>query len=197
LKRIHNNKKGLRVLAIAESFEKHDKNSILAGVVMRRDFVVDGFAYVDTTIGGNDSSDKIISLIKSLRRNDINCVLLGGLIISLFNIINGKQILEKTGLPVIAISYKKSFGLTHSIHGTDEKQKILDYLNLEDRKLLKLWTGKTVFVRQWGVSFADASVLLNSLVIQGAKPEPLRLATLAARACRIYGKRLSNMKCEI
>ena len=124
MKRIHNNKKGLRVLAIAESFEKHDKNSILAGVVMRRDFVVDGFAYVDTTIGGNDSSDKIISLIKSLRRNDINCVLLGGLIISLFNIINGKQILEKTGLPVIAISYKKSFGLTHSIHGTDEKQKI-------------------------------------------------------------------------
>ena len=106
----------------------------------------------------------------------------------MFNIINGKQILEKTGLPVIAISYKKSFGLTHSIHGTDEKQKILDYLNLEDRKLLKLWTGRTVFVRHWGVSFADASVLLNSLVIQGAKPEPLRLATLAARACRIYSK---------
>jgi endonuclease V-like protein UPF0215 family len=51
-----------------------------------------------------------------------------------------------------------------------------------------LWTGKTVFVRQWGVSYADASNLLNSLVIQGGKPEPLRLATLAARACRNYGK---------
>ena len=90
---------------------------------MRRDFVVDGFAYADTTIGGNDGTDKIISIIKSLRRNDINCVLLGGLIISLFNIINGKQIHEKTGLPVIAISYKQSFGLTDSIHGIDEKQK--------------------------------------------------------------------------
>ena len=108
---------------------------------MRRDFVVDGFVYADTTIGGNDSTDKIISIIKSLRRNDINCVLLGGLIISLFNIINGKQIHEKTGLPVIAISYKKSFGLTDSIHGIDEKQKILDYLRLEDRKPLILWTG--------------------------------------------------------
>jgi endonuclease V-like protein UPF0215 family len=91
-------------------------------------------------------------------------------------------------LPVIAISYKKSFGLTDSIHGIDEKQKILDYLRLEDRKPLILWTGKTVFVRQWGVSFVDASNLLNSLVIQGAKPEPLRIATLAARACRNYGK---------
>jgi hypothetical protein len=188
LTRIHNNKKGLRILAIAESFGKHDQKSILAGVVMRRDFVVDGFAYADTTIGGNDSSDKIVSLIKSLGRNDINCVLLGGLIISLFNIVNGKQIHEKTGLPVIAISYKKSFGLTRSIHGIDEKQKILDYLRLEDRKSLLLWTGKTIFVRQWGVDFTDASNLLNSLVIQGAKPEPLRLATLAARACRNYGK---------
>ena len=186
--RIHNNKKGLRVLAIAESFRKHDMKSILAGVVMRRDFVVDGFVYTDTTIGGNDGTDKIISIIKSLRRNDINYVLLGGLIISLYNIINGKQIHEKIGLPVIAISYKKSFGLTGSIHGIDEKQKILDYLRLENRKPLMLWTGKTVFVRQWGVSFADASNLLNSLVIQGAKPEPLRLATLAARACRNYGK---------
>ena len=110
--RIHNNKKGLRVLAIAESFRKHDMKSILAGVVMRRDFVVDGFVYTDTTIGGNDGTDKIISIIKSLRRNDINYVLLGGLIISLYNIINGKQIHEKIGLPVIAISYKKSFGLT-------------------------------------------------------------------------------------
>ncbi|MDW0243115.1 MAG: DUF99 family protein, partial [Nitrososphaeraceae archaeon] len=47
--RIHNNKKGLRVLAIAESFRKHDTKSILAGIVMRRDFVVDGFVYTDTT----------------------------------------------------------------------------------------------------------------------------------------------------
>ena len=155
---------------------------------MRRDFVVDGFVYADSTIGGNDGTDKIISIIKSLRRNDINCVLLGGLIISLFNIINGKQIHEKTGLPVIAISYKKSFGLTRSIHGIDAGQKLLDYWNLEDRKQLRLWTGKTVFVRQWGVSFADASNLLNTLVIQGAKPEPLRVANLAARACRNYRK---------
>ncbi len=42
--RIHYSKKGIRVLAIAESFERHDKKSILAGIVMRRDLVVDGIA---------------------------------------------------------------------------------------------------------------------------------------------------------
>jgi uncharacterized protein len=188
LARVHSNKKGIRVLAIAESFRKTDKKSILAGIVMRRDFIIDGFVYGYVTVGGNDSTDIVLSMVHKLGRNDINCILLGGLIISLFNIINGKHINETTGLPVIGISYKRSSGLQDSIYGNNEEQKIQDYLRLDERIPLVLWTGKTVFVRHWGVNFADASNLLNSLVIQGAKPEPLRLATMAARAYRNYVK---------
>lgn len=184
--RFHNNKKGIRILAIAESFQKHDRKSILAGIVMRRDLVVDGIIYADTIVGGNDGTNKVLAMIDSLGRTDINCVLLGGLIISLFNILSGKHINEITKIPVIAISYRKSPGLQASIHGVDEKEKIKDYLKLEERKPLTLWTGKTIFVRHWGLEFADTSNLLNGLVIQGAKPEPLRLAALAARAYRNY-----------
>lgn len=186
--RFHNNKKGIRVLAIAESFQKQDKKSILAGIVMRRDLVVDGLTYSDTIVGGNDGTNKVLSMIDSLGRTDINCVLLGGLIISLFNIISGKYINEITGIPVIAISHRRSSGLKDSIHGMAENQKIKEYLKLEERKPLKLWTGKTIYVRHWGLEFSDASNLLNSLVIQGAKPEPLRLAALAARAYRNYSR---------
>ena len=184
--RFHNNKKGMRILGIAESFQKHDRSSILAGIIMRRDLVVDGIIYSDTTIGGNDGTKKVLSMIDSLARTDINCVLLGGLIISLFNIISGKYINEQTKIPVIAISYRRSSGLKGSIHGENEKEKIKHYLNLEERKPLTLWTGKTIYVRQWGIEYSDASNLLNSLVIQGAKPEPLRLAALAARAYHNY-----------
>ena len=184
--RFHNNKKGMRILAIAESFQKHDRSSILAGIIMRRDLVVDGIIYSDTIVGGNDGTKKILSMIDSLGRNDINCVLLGGLIISLFNIVNGKDINEETKIPVIAISYRRSPGIRHSIHGADEKEKIKLYLSLKERKPLTLWTGKTIYVRQWGLEFSDASNLLNSLVTQGAKPEPLRLAALVAKAYRNY-----------
>jgi uncharacterized protein len=184
--RIHNNKKGIRVLAIAESFKKQDKKSILAGIVMRRDFIVDGFIYGNATVGGNDSTEIILSMVERLGRNDINCVLLGGLIISLFNIIDGKYINEITGLPVIGVSYKRSMGLKDSIHGINEDRKIHDYLKLDEREPVMLWTGKTVFVRHWGINFSDTSNLINSLVLQGAKPEPLRLAALAARAHRNF-----------
>jgi endonuclease V-like protein UPF0215 family len=189
LVRFHNNKKGIRVLAIAESFKKQDKKSILAGIVMRRDFIVDGFIYGYVTVGGNDSTDIVLSMIDRLGRNDINCVLLGGLIISLFNIINGRYINEITGLPVIGISYKRSLGLKDSIYRINEKQKIHDYLKLDERNPLILWTGKTIFVRHWGITFSDTSSLINSLVLQGAKPEPLRLAALAARAHRNFVER--------
>jgi uncharacterized protein len=174
------------VLGIAESFHKHDRNSILAGIIMRRDFIVDGITYSDTTVRGNDGTKKVLSMVDSLGRTDINCILLGGLIISLFNILNGKYINEETKIPVIAISYRRSPGIKGSIHGEHEKEKIKDYLELEERIPLMLWTGKTIYVRQWGLEFSDASILLNSLVIQGAKPEPLRLAALAARAYRNY-----------
>ena len=176
----------MRILGIAESFQKHDRKSILAGIIMRRDFVVDGIIYSDTTVGGNDGTKKVLSMIDSLGRTDINCVLLGGLIVSLFNIISGKNINEETKIPVIAISYRRSTGLRGSIHGEDEEEKIKHYLTLEERTPLTLWTGRTIYVRQWGIEFSDASKLLNSIVIQGAKPEPLRLATLAARAYRNY-----------
>jgi endonuclease V-like protein UPF0215 family len=184
--RFHNNKKGLRILGIAESFRKQDRNSILAGIIMRRDLMVDGIIYTNTTVGGNDGTKKVLSMIDSLGRTDINCVLLGGLIISLFNILSGEYIHEETKIPVIAISYRRSAGLKGSIHGEDEREKIKHYLKLEERRPLTLWTGKTIYVRQWGLEFSDASNLLNSLVIQGGKPEPLRLAALAARACRNY-----------
>jgi endonuclease V-like protein UPF0215 family len=189
LVRVHNNKKGIRVLAIAESFKKQDKKSILAGIVMRRDFIVDGFIYGYVTVGGNDSTDIVLSMVQQLGRNDINCILLGGLIISLFNIINGQHINEITGLPVIGISYKRSMGVKDSIYGINEEQKIQDYLTLDEREPLVLWTGKTVFVRHWGINFSDTSRLINSLVLQGAKPEPLRVAALAARAHRNFVER--------
>jgi len=45
MRHLHLEKKGLRGLAIAESFAQNSEKSILAGIVMRRDFVIDGFVF--------------------------------------------------------------------------------------------------------------------------------------------------------
>ena len=90
--RFHTEKKGIRVLGIAESFRKTSAYSTLAGVVMLRDMVIDGMVVGSVTIEGNDATQNIFSMFRSLKRNDINCIMLDGLIISMYNIIDGDEL---------------------------------------------------------------------------------------------------------
>ena len=64
--------------------------------------MVYGFA----TIEGDDATDSIISMHRLLAREDINCILLDGLVISMYNIVDGKRVAEETDLPIIAITLK-------------------------------------------------------------------------------------------
>jgi endonuclease V-like protein UPF0215 family len=184
--RVHSEKKGIRVLGIAESFKKSSKRSTLAGVVMRRDLVVDGMVFGGATIGGDDATDNIISMHRSLVRDDINCILLGGLVISMYNIIDGTRVADETGLPVIAITFEDSTGLSDSIRhhfaaGWQSKQEQYERLGKRDRIILR--TGKNLFIRFWGLSQMRAVAVLNSFTLQGSMPEPIRVAKLAARSC--------------
>ena len=106
--RFHTEKRGIRVLGIAESFRKTSTCSTLAGIVMRRDRIIDGMVFGNVTIEGNDSTQNILSMYRSLKRNDINCIMLDGLIISMYNIIDGQELRDNTNVPVIAITFKDS-----------------------------------------------------------------------------------------
>jgi endonuclease V-like protein UPF0215 family len=181
-RRVHPEKKGIRALGIAESFKKFTKKSILAGVVMRRDLIIDGIAYGTATIEGDDATNSIISMHRLLARDDINCILLDGLVISMYNII--EQVAGETGLPVIAVTFEDSKGLDDSIkhHFDDWQDKLERYQKLGGRERVTLNTGKTLFIRCWGVSQRKAIAILNSFTLQGSLPEPIRVAKLAARS---------------
>ena len=172
------------MLGIAESFKKSCKKSTLAGVVMRRDLIIDGMMFGSSTIEGDDATESIISLHKSLARDDINCILLDGLVISMYNIINGEKIAGATGLPVVAITFEDSKGLEGSIkhHFDDWQHKVEQYQKLGKRDRIALKTGKNLFIRYWGLSQKKVVSILNSFTLQGSVPEPIRVAKLAARS---------------
>ena len=92
MRNLHLEKKGLRGLAIAESFTQDSKKSILAGVVMPRDFVIDGFVFGNATLAGDDATESILSMYKKLNRPDISYLLISGIIISMYNIVDLKKI---------------------------------------------------------------------------------------------------------
>jgi endonuclease V-like protein UPF0215 family len=156
---------------------------------MRRDLVIDGITFGNSTVAGDDATDSIISMYDSLVRNDISCILLDGLVISMYNIIDGERVLSKTGLPVIAITFEDSQGLDETIkhHFPESWQlKLAQYGKLGIRERITLKTGKSLFIRYWGINQRKALALLNSFTLQGSIPEPIRVAKLAARKCATY-----------
>jgi endonuclease V-like protein UPF0215 family len=181
---LHIEKKGLRGLAIAESFREEDKISTLAGVVMRRDFIIDGFVFGHSTIEGNDATDSILQMYKKLQRDDISFLIISGLIISLYNIIDIKKLWDTLKIPIIGVTYDDSKGIEASIkyHFPDSYQsKIEEYHKLGQRTKLSLHTEHDLYVRIEGCTIEETKNLLNALTLQGSIPEPLRVAQMLAR----------------
>ena len=183
--RFHPEKKGIRVFGVAESFRPPRIKSTIAGVVMRRDLIIDGIVFGSATLKGNDSTENILNMFKSLKRDDLNCIILGGLIISMYNIIDGKLIQDETGLPVIGITFEDSKGIEANIryHFPDNYElKLEQYAKLGKRDQVTLKTGNNLFVRCWGLTLKRAIAILDYFTLQGSIPEPIRVAKLVARS---------------
>lgn len=175
-------KQGIRVFGISESFAHRDW-SVLCGVVMRRDLHIDGFCFGKVRVGGIDATEEIIRMTASLDRQDVNAILLNGCVIAWYNVINPVEIMEKTGLPVICVSYKDSEGLSGHIrhHFPDDEERIRQYENLGERISIHVKTGLSLFARGYGCTEQEVRQLCRIFTLHGKIPEPLRVARLCAR----------------
>jgi endonuclease V-like protein UPF0215 family len=187
---MHFAKKGLRVLGIAESYTGEDQ-SVLAGVVMRKDLRMDGLSISSTTVGGMDATRAIISLYQDFAREDINIIMISGCVISWFNIIDSRRIGDETGKGIIIVTYEDSEGLEEKIshHFPGDRERLEAYQALGRRTPVSLSTGYTIYIRSCGVSEGDAERLCNDFTLDGKVPEPLRVARLFARAVQRFDRR--------
>ncbi|WP_455280001.1 endonuclease dU [[Eubacterium] cellulosolvens] len=181
----HVDKKGIRVLGISESFIKNkSKTSILAGLIMRADLVIDGFSFSKATVGGMDATECVLEIYQKLGREDINLVFLNGCVISWFNIIDLKRFYRDIARPVICITYEKSEGLEKyfvEYFGNEAEDRIAKYKENGEREEFKLHTGKIIFARYLGLNREDVIQVINKFTLHGSIPEPLRVARLLAR----------------
>ncbi len=177
-------KKGIRCLGVAESFRLGSLPwSVFAGVVMRKDMLIDGMSISLATVGGDDATDAIIDLYGKLGRSDIGFMMVSGSIVSWYNIIDPERLSRETGLPLIMLTYRRSEGIERSIkvRFKDSWEEKLDaYHRLGSRVKMVLHTGKSVYVRPIGLTVEDARRLLDDFTLQGRYPEPVRVAGLMA-----------------
>jgi len=184
--RVRLEKKGIRVLGIAESFEKgSSRKASLAGVVMRRDLIIDGIVIGECTVGGMDSTEKILEMYRELDREDISAIMLNGCIISWFNVIDLKKLNEKTGLPIISVSYRPSTGIKEyfiKYFPDDWSKRVEVYERNGPRREFINKNDLKIYVRAVGIEDEDAMKLIDEYTLFGRVPEPLRVARLIAYA---------------
>ncbi len=185
-------KKGVRVLGVAESFDKSESRSIMAGVVMRGDLRIDGFGVCTPTIGGSNSTEELFSMFSRLNRKDIRAWMLGGSVVSWFNIVDISALHERTDTPVICVSYHPSEGIEIYLkeYFPDDWKTRLEILNRTgDRRVVQLETGHALHLSVAGVGVSRAKKLLDKMTIDGRVPEPVRVArTIAAGLHRDFMK---------
>ena len=178
-------KTGVRTLGVSESFVKgKSKRSVLAGVVIRGDLIIDGFSFNYTTVGGMDSTSSTLELYRRLDRNDVNLLMLNGCVISWFNVIDLHELSEETGKPVICVTYEESEGIDKYFkeYFEDWKTRLEVCKRNGKRDRITLHTGHQVFARFVGIEDDAGKRILDRFTIEGGIPEPLRISRILARA---------------
>jgi len=184
--RVHSNKPGIRVLGVAESFRSGDRFSVLGGVVMRADLVVDGVGYGRATVGGDDATEAVLRLYRGLGREDVNALMVSGCVLSHYNVLDVDGLARESGRPVICLTYRESSGIEGAIRARFDRPqgKIERYRRLGPRTRMVLGTGLAVYARLASISEEDAGRVVESFTRQGGFPEPVRVARLLAHAGR-------------
>ncbi|MGC9189290.1 MAG: DUF99 family protein [Conexivisphaera sp.] len=179
-------KKGIRCLGVAESFRLGGPPwSVFAGVVMRKDALIDGASLSLATVGGDDATDAVLRLYGALRREDVGVIMISGAVVSWFNVIDPERVWRETGRPVLVLTYRTSRGLEGAIRarfGEGWEEKLEAYRRLGPRERVELHTGFPVYVRAVGLTAREATKVINDFTAQGRYPEPVRVAGLLARA---------------
>ncbi|WP_436930128.1 DUF99 family protein [Halosimplex halobium] len=176
-------KSGVRAIGVAESYRSED--STLAAAVVRANRVVDGLAFDTCTVGGTDATETVVSLVDRLDREDARYLLLAGIAPAWFNLFDLPAIRERVARPVLSVAFEDSEGLEPALReafdGDALDDRLAVYRRQPERRPVSL-DGGTVYVRAAGLDPDEAAAVVRGFTPEGGRPEPLRVARLAARA---------------
>lgn len=180
-------KPGVRALGIAESFRgREGDESTLCGAVLRANRIADGFVFGTCTVGGTDATESIADLVARLNREDVQYVLIAGLALAWYNVLDLRTLGERIDRPVCSVTFEESedgleTGLREAFDGDALDRRLGTYRRQPPRRALDVGEERT-FVRSVGLPESEADEVIRAFTPEGGRPEPLRVARLAARA---------------
>ncbi|MEM2943210.1 MAG: DUF99 family protein [Methanomassiliicoccales archaeon] len=179
-------KNQIRVLGIDDSpFTFGTSRVTVIGVVMRLPSYIEGVTKSECDIDGSDANDSVIRMIINSRfKEQIKIILIDGIALGGFNVIDPSIIHKATGIPCATITRKKP--------DLDMMKKALVKHFPDWERRFEVITRffpnpvsidhKRIFVAVDGMEFEEATSIIRSCILRGNIPEPIRVAHLIASA---------------
>jgi len=169
-------KKEARIIGIDDApFDKFkDTSTLVIATVFRGGDTLDAVLSTDITIDGADATKNLIKMINKCKyKPQLRCIILDGIAVGGFNVINVTELHKKTKLPILITlrklpNYEKIFKAL-------KKLKMEDKIPLieEVRKPEKM--GR-IYVQRIGLTKEQAKKILKITCTRSFLPEPIRIA---------------------
>ncbi|MDG6229338.1 MAG: DUF99 family protein [Candidatus Thermoplasmatota archaeon] len=188
-------KQEIRLLGVDDGpFHFSDEKTVIIGVVMRASGYIEGILKKEISIDGNEATSIIVDMINHTRhKKQVKAMMLDGVALGGFNIVDIQKVFEETDLPVITVTRDKpnfeSIKTALQSHFDDWEQR---YELLLNGTLFEMETAyNPIFVKCAGISFEEAKEIITLATIRGVIPEPIRVAHIIASGIlrgESYGK---------
>jgi len=178
-------KEEIRILGIDDGpFSRDDKEVIVIGVVFRGGEFLDGVLRTYVSIDGLDATEKLSRMINSSKhKQQIKVVMLDGITLGGFNVVDVKKLYSETKIPIIVINRKvpdlKSIKRALEKNFDDFEKRWKMVLNAGKIKQMKL--GKfSIYYQNVGVDDEETEEIILTSLRHAQIPEPLRVAHIIA-----------------
>jgi hypothetical protein len=181
-------KEEIRILGFDDGpFSSKSKGKVpVVGVIYRGGKFMDGMLKTEIEIDGLDATSKLVKLINSSRHKEqLKVIMLDGITLGGFNLVDIKGLHKKTSLPVIVINrkhpnLKKVRSALKNFKAFNRRWRIVK--NAGKIKSFKLRGEKEIFYQCKGIEDEEAEEIIRLSSTRSFIPEPLRIAHLIARA---------------
>jgi len=189
--RIRTVKPEIRVLGIDDgAFTPHSKElADVVGVVFRGGYWLDGFVHTQVQVDGMDATEKLTYVImKSPHYQQLRVIMINGVTLAGFNVIDIVKLHRKTKLPVIAVTrdrpdFEDIRKALHNLPQAEARWKAIQKAG----RIHEVYTrdGEApVFVHAVGISKSMTERIMKSTSTRSSIPEPLRVAHIIASGLR-------------
>lgn len=177
-------KPDVRVLGVDDApFDFDDESVLTVGTVMRGPTYLEAVLTTEVTVDGTDATDRLAEAIGASRqRPTLHAVLLDGIALGGFNVVDLERLHEAVGVPVVTVTRDRPD--LDAMRSTLE-DKFDDgearWRLVERGELFPVPTDHDpVHVKAVGIDEAATAELVAAFTVRGRIPEPIRVAHLIA-----------------